>query len=66
MGWKESKKTTWLLYFSRGFQSEDQMRGGHLLGTSVVAHPMHILWGGVNGRVHDVPLQMIVWDEASY
>ena len=46
-------------------QKEEQRKGDHLLGSSVVAHPMARLQGGVNGQFYDRPLQKIAWDRDS-
>ena len=44
-------------YFHRdvigGFQSEEHRRRVHVPGAYAVAHPMSIIWGGVDCQVHD-------------
>ena len=51
-------------YVRGDFQWEEQRRGGHIPGASVAAHPMSIMWGGVNGQFHEGPSHTIAWDRS--
>ena len=47
-----------------GLHLEEHWGECHLLGSPMVTHPMSGLRGGLDGRAHDGPFQMIAWNKA--